>query len=73
MSIAFTAQVFRSREAQPKTNQAAAPNRRPRFPFGALAGAACLVCTRAVSPAAVGEPQRSAAKALAYRTCRVEL
>jgi len=36
-----------------------APNRRPRFPLGALGGFVHLFCAPPASPAAVGEARRS--------------
>jgi hypothetical protein len=49
--------------ADPQTNYAPAPNRRPRFLFGALAPCDCLFSAPPASPAAVGEAQRRAAGA----------
>jgi hypothetical protein len=39
-------------------NHAPAPNRRPRFPLGTLAGFGYMFCAQPSSPAAVGEAQR---------------
>jgi hypothetical protein len=40
-------------------NNAPPPNRRPRFPLGDLRGFDYYFCAPPVSPAAVGEAQRS--------------
>jgi hypothetical protein len=39
-------------------NKVPAPNRRPRFPLGALAGFVYLFCAPLASTAAVGEARR---------------
>ena len=46
-------------DAKHQPNQAASPNRRPRFAFVASPGFVYFFCALPASPAAVGEPQRS--------------
>jgi len=58
MSTLLTAEAFHFGEAQSKTNQAAPPNRRPRFPSPALDQVGGSFCASRPFPAAVGEPQR---------------
>jgi hypothetical protein len=42
-----------------KANNAPAPNRRPRFPFGSLVEFEYVFCAPPASSAAVGEARRS--------------
>jgi hypothetical protein len=48
----------------PGSNEAPAPNRRPRFPLGGVGGFEYRICAQPSAPAAVGEAQRSAAPSL---------
>ena len=43
---------------RPWSNEAPAPNRRPRFPLGGLVQFEYVVCAPPISSAAVGEAQR---------------